>query len=325
MYLLLARLIAAGLFACQLAAKDDTVALPPSNGGTLSEISAAPSKGFNFPYLLWVPSSKEVGPPTRLLVETNNTGRPDDDLQVHRKSAIEAASGWSVGSYVATALRIPLLVPVFPRPKSIEDTYTHSLDRDTMVIAKGPLRRLDLQLLSMIADARARLATLGKPVQPKILLNGFSASGLFANRFTYLHPGAVAAACYGGVNGFVMLPQDTLEGKNLNFPVGTKDLEMFADSGALAEFRRLPQMAYMGEKDENDAVMFDDAYSEDERGLILTLVGKQMMPTRWNAVKKFYNEYGVNAEFRTYGGIGHGTDRRINDQVTEFFRSHLSD
>ena len=45
-----------------------------------------------------------------------------------------------------------------------------------------------------------------------------------------------------------------------------------------------------------------------------------MMPDRWEAVQAVYLSEKVPIQFKTYPGIGHGTDGRINREVAEFFR-----
>jgi hypothetical protein len=311
----------AGLLSSEAASAADPSPTPTPAKGELIEIPAAPEKGFNFPYLLFLPAPAEGKKYDYLLVEPNNTGRISDDFEVHRGAATALARDSSVGNFVAKMLRIPLLVPVFPRPSSTKDVYTHSIDRDTILISSGPLKRLDLQLLAMIADARPRLEAMKRPVASKVLMNGFSASGLFANRFALLHPNAVAAAAYGGLNCFITLPVPELKSRPLNFPVGIADLEKITghpfDRPA---YFAIPQFAYMGADDTNDAVLYEDAYSDDERALVFELLGRKMMPDRWEAVQAVYQSEKVPIQFKTYAGIGHGTDGRINKEVAEFFR-----
>ena len=285
------------------------------------EVPAAPERGYHHGYVLFVPKLVDGGPPQYLLVEPNNTGRPDDDIAAHHAAAVALARDSSVGNFVATRLGIPLLVPVFPRPSSIEDTYTHSLDRDTILIHEGPLARLDQQLIAMAEDARGRLAALGRPVNTKLLLNGFSASGLFANRFTFLHPHLVAAAAFGGLNGFIMVPAAEVAGHRLRFPLGLADFEEIAGHPFdRVAYSHVPQFAYMGEKDTNDAVLHDDAYPADQRAVIFDAFGRTMMPDRWNAVQEVYRQQKLPIEFKTYPGIPHGTNRAINSEVADFFR-----
>ena len=293
---------------------------PAKSGHSVIEVRAAPEKGFQHSYVLFIPKRVEEKSFSHLLVETNNTARTSDDLADHHAAAVALARDSSVGNFVAVKLGIPLLVPVFPRPSSLENVYTHSLDRDTILISEGPLKRLDLQLLAMIADARERLAAMGHPVNRKILLNGFSASGLFANRFTFLHPEAVALAAYGGVNGFIMLPVAEVDSHSLNFPLGLADFEKLTGRRFdRVAFNAVPQFAYMGEKDENDAVVHDDAYSEEERALIFKVVGRTMMPDRWKAVQTVYQKQDAPVQFKIYDGIGHGTNGAINREVAAFF------
>jgi len=48
--------------------------------------------------------------------------------------------------------------------------------------------------------------------------------------------------------------------------------------------KRVPQFAYMGADDDNDAVAYDDAYSAEERRAVFALLGARMQPDRWAAV-----------------------------------------
>src|SRR5438270_6281608 len=91
-----------------------------SDTNSLIDVLAAPEHGFHYPYLLFVPKPVASQPAQYLLVEPNNTGHPDDDLNVHRAAALHTATESGVGTDMARRLGIPLLVPIFPRPKSIE-------------------------------------------------------------------------------------------------------------------------------------------------------------------------------------------------------------
>ncbi|HEY0370705.1 MAG TPA: hypothetical protein VGD79_01810 [Thermoanaerobaculia bacterium] len=293
--------------------------LPAAN--TLEVVEANPAKGFHYPYLLKIPSNARS---TVLLVETNNTGQVSDDFEVHVAAAKKLANG-ALGSYIAEKLDVPLLVPVFPRPETGWERYTHALDRDTMLIEDGPMQRLDLQLLAMIADARKRLRTYGVKTKEKVLMTGFSASASFTNRFTLLHPDTVAAVATGGLNGMLIVPQTSRDGTALPYPLGISDLENVTGVRFdAAKWRAVPQFIYMGAKDDNDAVQFDDAYSESERATVYKVFGEKMQPDRWTLMQELYRNAGANATFRTYEHMGHGTDKMINDEVTEFFRTTIS-
>jgi hypothetical protein len=177
----------------------------------------------------------------------------------------------------------------------------------------------------MVKDARDRLAALGRPVNGKFLMTGFSASGQFVNRFTFLHPEVVAAAAYGGVNGFIMVPLEEMRSRRLEFPLGLADYKSITGHSFKKEvYGRIPQFVYMGEKDDKDAVLYNDGYPEPERSFVFELFGEEMMPKRWEAVQAVYREQNLNAvEFKTYPCYGHEVNEKTNGDVAEFFRRTL--
>jgi dienelactone hydrolase len=299
---------------------------PASNRADAAiEVPASSPAGFQFPYLLVPPLDAHRASPPFLLVETNNTGIVSDNFEVHRQAAHVIASVSSVGHYVAARLNVPFLVPIFPRPASLPLTYTHALDRDTLLISDGPLRRLDLQLIAMIDDARTRLAARGWVVGAQVLASGFSASGSFANRFALLHPDRVRGVACGGINGILTLPLSSSAGIDLPYPIGVGDLSKLVGATLSVEtWRRVPQFVYMGADDDNDAVAFDDAYPPEQRRLVHQLLGARMQPDRWAAVQALYRASGANVRFRTYPGMGHGTNGAINEEVAQFFEAVLA-
>jgi predicted esterase len=48
-----------------------------------------------------------------------------------------------------------------------------------------------------------------------------------------------------------------------------------------------------------------------------------MLPDRWAVVERLYKSSGANAEFKTYPGIGHGTDAAMNQEVANFLRQYV--
>lgn len=285
--------------------------------GTITLIPSSPENGFQFPYVLRVPDEGDMDKSCYLLVEPNNSGHVSEKFEDHVDAAMALAQK-AVGSDLLKRLHVPLLVPVFPRSEAL---YTHSLNRRTMDVADGPLVRLDLQLLSMIEDARRRLAERGITIQQKILLTGFSASGAFANRFTALHPDKVAAVAAGAVNGMLILPRSSWDTETLLYPIGVADIETLCGQRFdLDAWKQVPQFIYMGADDNNDAVAFDDAYTADERAQVYRLLGETMQPDRWEQCQKQYLDAGANVVFRTYQGIGHATNGKIHAELAEFFQ-----
>ncbi|MFD2247401.1 alpha/beta hydrolase family protein [Pontibacter ruber] len=324
---LLILLVSAILYSCSSNLKSavSSVAAPPQEltTDTLMKFSAQPAAGFNFEYLVYLPKGLQSQTATYLMVETNNSGL-NDSIEFHERGARRAASKSGVANYVSKKLQLPLLIPIFPRSETNWLYYTHALDRDVLLTKADGLERLDLQLLAMIDDARKQLAVRGYPLKEKLFITGFSASGTFANRFSILHPEKVKATASGGINGIPILPVAAIDGQTLNYPLGIADLEQITGKPVnLTEFSKLPKMLYMGALDDNDAVAFDDGYTKEEREIVYRLMGKQLVPQRWQFVEQVYIKNNIEADFRTYPNIGHGTDLQINNDLVEFFRKHM--
>ena len=250
-------------------------------GNDTIEVKSNTDKGFNFPYFLFIPDNIDRGRELYLLVETNNTGTATDDFEVHRKKALKSVRR-SYPNRMARELRVPLLVPVFPRPRTNWRAYTHSLDRDSLEISEGQLKRLDLQLAAMIDHAIELLGTNGFKMYEKVFMHGFSASAKFCNRFAFLHPTRVKAVASGGVNGLPTLPISERNGHTLPFPIGIADIEIFNGKPFEKEaHQRVAQYVYMGYMDRNDTLPSRDAWSEEEAYIIREAIAGQMMPDRW--------------------------------------------
>ena len=285
------------------------------------EIAAAPEKGFNFPFLLKIP---EVIQTKYLIVETNNTGKVTDNFEEHYTSAKNAITGNAIGPWVSKQLKAPILIPVFPRSEKDWQIYTHALDRDTLLLNEGQLKRIDLQLLAMISEAKKVLSAQAVSVQEKVIITGFSASGTLANRFSLLHPEAIKLVVAGGLNGILMLPVGSLNEQALNYPLGVADFKvMTGESFDHAAWKALPQFLFMGAKDTNDAAEYDDAYSDVERQIIFSTMGRKMQPDRWQFCQALYAKQNVNVVFKTYAEIGHGTNLEIHNDILAFIKKNI--
>ncbi len=280
-------------------------------------------KGFENEYILFIPKGTPLNKEIPLLVEPNNTGKISDSIDIHKKHAIDLASVSSVGNNVSTMLKIPLLVPIFPRPSSQPLVYTHALDRDVILENAPELKRLDLQLLAMINDAKKLLTDFNIKVSPKVFMNGFSASATFTNRFSFIHPETIKALAIGGFNGELQLPEKKINGIKLNYPIGIQDFtQIFDKNFDVEKFKMIPQFIYMGKLDDNDAVQFDDAYSEKERNIINTQLGKSVQE-RYVKCQEIYKKNNVNALFKSYENVGHWTTSEMNLEVIKFFLNQM--
>ena len=291
----------------------------------VQHFNANPEAGYHADFYLYVsPSAKQMareGKQVTILVQPNNSGTNSDDPEVHRKDA------WLTGferRRIADELGVVLLVPAFIRPGEDWFIYTHALDRDTLTTERTDLKRIDLQLIAMIDHARTELSKTNIQTDEKVFIQGFSASGMFANRFTTLHPERVKAATIGSPGGFPILPVATFNGEQLPYPAGIADLEALTgiqfDS---TTYNATPQLIYMGSLDDNDSLDFTDGWDEADAQLVDELFGADPL-ARWDDIESIYKAAGTNVQFLLVDSVGH--DRKaLQNYSTEFFKNILDD
>lgn len=281
-------------------------------------VDAEPGLGFCWPYFLYVPPQCAEGGAQAfpLLVVPNNTGKVDDDGQVHLLKAGKDLAGWR---RLADELGCVLVSPAFPRPAKHWELYTHALDRDTLLQGSGDLNRLDLQMLATLQNARLRLAAHRIQVRPKSWMMGFSAAGMFANRFALLHPEALERVAVGSPGGWPIAPVAKSGGTELAYPIGVSDLINLTGKALQTEdARQVRFFFFLGDKDDNDSVAYDDGYDAKDRELIHKLFGLTPVE-RWPKAEKLYQLAQMNATFRLYPGIGHEMTLQMRDDVIKFF------
>ena len=286
----------------------------------LARVSANPIEGFAFPYYLFIPQQMDSSKPVHLLVEPCNTGTTSDNLEPHERAAKSLAEA-SYANRIAKKLKVPLLVPVFPRPgRESGRIYTHALDRDTLLIREGDLSRIDMQLIKMIAHAQRLLRRNNVKVNAQVFMHGFSASGTFTNRFAILHPTVVRAVAAGGINGIPTFPTRHWNDTPLRYPVGIADVKEIAGIDFdEAAYKQVSQYIYMGALDRNDTIPYRDAYDEADAELVKRLIGTKMMPDRWGMSQSIYEALEIPAQFVTYKSIRHEIRAAMIDDIVAFF------
>jgi len=75
----------------------------------------------------------------------------------------------------------------------------------------------------------------------------------------------------------------------------------------------------MGGLDKNDAIPYADAFDAEERKLIYELIGKEMLPLRWENCKNIYRNAGVKSTVKTYESIGHEQAEFVKNEIVGFF------
>ncbi len=272
-------------------------------------VEADPAAGFNYPYFLYAPPFASDPDPVPLLVESTNIPGPSDGLEKPKEDTQVRINRGSA-RHIADALAVPLVIPVFPRPVStpVDWThYTHQLDRETLQIDSGPLERIDRQLVAMVDDAIERLTDEGYPIRETFMMNGFSASAKFANRFAALHPDRVLSVTAGGLNGMALLPAAEVDNHPVPYQVGVSDFEAVTGTAFdLEAFRSVPQYLYMGGEDDSDTLLYPDAWTGIEaRKAAILVFGEDIHEERFPTARSVYEAMEVPAAFRIYQWVGH--------------------
>ena len=181
---------------------------------------------------------------------------------------------------------------------------------------------MDLQLLAMVQDARAWLAG-GEVIKKvntynKFLMLGFSASAQFTSRFITIHPEHVKAAIYGSPGGWPLVLYEEYNGTKLDYPIGISDIEKLSGKPFnLNEYKKVPTFYYLGDKDENDAVVYRDAYSVEHEKIIFRHFGEK--PTlRWGVSTQLLRSGGANLISKLYPDVGHMIPRETNQDIQSF-------
>jgi dienelactone hydrolase len=283
------------------------------------KIEAQPANGFAYPYYLYVPPALRDAKMRKtmhtILVIPNNTGKIDDNFEVHEA---DVKKRMAQNGQIAALLNVAVLMPVFPRPKTDWQIYTHALDRDALVTGKKEYARFDRQLVAMIDDARARLKKDKLKFDRRVLLTGFSASGMFTNRFVFLHPDRVKAAAIGSPGGWAIAPADQYREKTLRYPIGTGDFKTVSGEKLHRKaLRKVPLFIFMGDQDDNDSVVFGDSYETEDKDLIFELFGKTPVE-RWAISKSLYEQSKMNAEFKLYPNVKHTVSVEMRDDIRAF-------
>jgi poly(3-hydroxybutyrate) depolymerase len=150
------------------------------------------------------------------------------------------------------------------------------------------------RLHALLANLRARIT--GVPLQPGLLLYGFSRGAQMAHRFSLLYPREVAAVAVLSAGSYT-LPEDEDPGHSpLEFPFGVADLQQVA-GGAFdpVAFSRIPFWVGVGGADTNPA---DTARAWDQ------LEGRTRVE-RAQAFAQQLRARGVSTSLHIFGGAGH--------------------
>lgn len=80
----------------------------------------------------------------------------------------------------------------------------------------------------------------------------------------------------------------------------------------------------MGSMDDNDTLPYSDAFGDEEKNIIKSILGIRMKD-RWEKSKNFYDQINIPAQLVMYHGVGHTVKHEMRDDIIEFFKANTTE
>ena len=241
--------------------------------------------------------------------------------EIIEESRIQAA--WT-GSR-ARDLQAVLLVPVVPTsPRYVY--YPVAFDVTSFLDSTPSFyQRADLEVNLMIDKLLSDLRTDGYKMSDKVFIEGFSAGGMFAQRYTLLHPERVQAIAAGHCGGTFTLPESSYNGVQIDWPVGINDFfSLVGNEFDRDAYLQVPQYIYIGDQDTR--ITLDGVQvlwrSQSQIFFIQNTFG-YYGPEILEKQLGYLNSIGYNnIMFRMYPGVGHKHTSTMLTDSLDFLRAH---
>ena len=184
-------------------------------------------KDGDMPYLLFVP--EEVFKIDRLVVEANNCEIDDKD-RIIRQAVGPIRRFSSILDHP-----VPVLVPLIP--SEMGKPYYQQLSPD--MFYEKEINNIPEKVNNVIDKALDKIKEIsGVELDKKVFMNGYSSSGVFAQRFALFHPERIDTLFVGGAGGSIPVPDHTIE-----YPLGIKGLDDFD----IDSYKQIKFKYYIGE------------------------------------------------------------------------------
>ncbi len=283
-----------------------------------------------------------------LIFEMINTGYTSKAMGLLEDVVISDQDMGTYGNNITSMLKYPTVVPVVPRTGvtlemdgfGTSQLYEHSLDRVSLYLKEltttdshaeanikalededidyKKLYDLDEQMKAIMEDAIQHLNANGVPVEDKVILNGYSASGVFADRFATLHPEIVEMAICGSTLVDPYLPTASYKGQELNYPLGTADYkEITGREFSIEDYNSVTRFLYRGTEDDNTPFGYTDCFTVEGNRILDVVYGGTKEGTISGA-KDVYRNTGAEVLTAMHKGAGHWTGSVAVEVVVEF-------
>ena len=197
--------------------------------------------GINISSIIAIPMTKNIG--RKIVLESNNLESGNFEQIINQ--------GMVTGTRLVELTNnqpAVIIVPLIPSYKNAP--YFQQLSKECFELqSKDRNYRLDEQVVRIIEKAKKTVKeVIGIDLEDKIFLNGYSSSGVFAQRFALLHPELISEACIGGASGSIPVPIE-----NIGYPIGISDYtELTGKEFDMESYSEISFTYYVGELDDQD-------------------------------------------------------------------------
>ena len=105
----------------------------------------------------------------------------------------------------------------------------------------------DIKVNFMIDSFISDLKSAGHNASNKIFVAGFSVWGMWADRYTLLHPNRVKAYAAGAPGGALTLPESHYHYTRMDWSVGINDFFLTGANFNVNEYKNIPHFIYIGD------------------------------------------------------------------------------
>jgi dienelactone hydrolase len=252
-----------------------------------------------------------------LLCGVHSAVLTNDYDETTQKSRKMAHRGW------ARRHKYIVLVPVIPRPTIPEYMCVPAFSWHVFLDSVDPFyQRPDFKVNLMIDKLVSDLRNEGYHVDEKVFVEGFSAGGMFAQRYALLHPERVQAIAAGQCGGAMTLAESTYDGTQMDWPVGVNDFSSLAGyEFNQSAYQQVPQFISVGEQDTHTTLYGpgDLWRTQSQIDFLKNTFGDTPPVVLENQVN-YLNDMGYNnITFKKYPGIGHQYTDEMKEDAFAFF------
>ena len=226
----------------------------------------------------------------------------------------------------ADSEKLILLAPVIPKYYDFQpiDFDLPSFSGST----NNFYRRPDLRVNLMIDYLTNELQTDGYNVSKKVFIEGFSSGGMFTQRYALLHPDRVQAIAAGSCGGTFVLPENSYDGTEMNWPVGINNFQSLVGYEFNKNaYKQIYQFIFIGDQDTKNTTLWlpgsQSLWSSQSQIDFLNKTFGETDPTRIESEIKYLNSLGYDhITFKLYPGVGHTYSDEMIEDFLAFFKAH---